>query len=153
MRVAGVIDRLARLPIAVTEECRALLSERGEPPLPGPTAALDLLRRPAVSFADVAMLAGLPRYPAEVEEQVEIEAKYEGYIRRQQQEIERLKRLESSTLPADLDYSKVEGLSREATEKLGRVRPASLGQASRISGMTPAAVSAIAVHLRKMRHA
>ena len=152
-QVAEAVERLARALITATEECRFLLDARGEPPLPGPTRALDLLRRPTLSFADVALLAGSSRYPAEVEEQVEIEAKYEGYIRRQQQEIERMKRLESSTLPADLDYSKVEGLSREATEKLGRVRPASLGQASRISGMTPAAVSAIAVHLRKMRHA
>jgi tRNA uridine 5-carboxymethylaminomethyl modification enzyme len=89
-----------------------------------------------------------------VAEQVEIQAKYEGYITRQQGEIERREALDAAPLPADLDYAEVHGLSIEARQALARQRPETIGQAARMSGMTPAAISLLLVHLRgrKKRH-
>ena len=87
----------------------------------------------------------------QVAEQVEIQAKYAGYIERQRDEIERQRRHEEMALPADFDYSQVHGLSREVSEKLGRHRPRTLGQAGRIPGVTPAAVSLLLIHLKRGR--
>ncbi|MFO8025867.1 tRNA uridine-5-carboxymethylaminomethyl(34) synthesis enzyme MnmG [Thiohalophilus sp.] len=111
----------------------------------------DLLRRPEVRYADLALLAGEREHPPEpvVTEQVEIQAKYAGYIERQQAEIARQRRHEETTLPGDMDYHAVKGLSAEVCEKLNRIRPATLGQAARISGVTPAALSLLLVHLKK----
>jgi len=136
-------------PQASTNEA---LSRVGAPPLAAPISALELLRRQAVDYRLVADLVGLPRMDPEVERQLEITAIYDGYIQRQEEEIERLRGLESTALPPDLDYRDVDGLSVEATEKLERVRPRSLGQASRMSGLTPAAVAALAIHLKKTRY-
>jgi tRNA uridine 5-carboxymethylaminomethyl modification enzyme len=94
-------------------------------------------------------MARLPRYETEVEDELEAEAAYAGYVGRQQEEVARLRALEAAELPVDLSYADVNGLSSEAREKLDSVRPRSLGQAGRISGITPAAVSALAVHLKK----
>ena len=116
-----------------------------------PLSAFELLSRPELGYADVARVADLARHDADVEEQLAAEAKYAGYISRQTGEIERLRGLESAQLPRDFSYADVAGLSVEATEKLGRVQPRSLGQAARISGITPAAVAAVAIHLKK-RH-
>jgi len=129
----------------------ALLAEAGEPELSSPATAFDLLRRPALTYAVVAAIARLPRYRADVEQQLEIAAKYDGYIRRQLADIDRMRGLEQAALPDELDFADVDGLSTEAGEKLARVRPRSLGQASRISGLTPAAISALAIHLKKTR--
>jgi tRNA uridine 5-carboxymethylaminomethyl modification enzyme len=86
-----------------------------------------------------------------VAEQVQIQAKYQGYIDRQQDEIDKLKRHEATPLPAELDYLKVEGLSNEIRQKLAETRPETLGHAARISGVTPAAISILLVHLKKRR--
>ncbi len=123
----------------------------GHPPLERSLTAGELLRRPGASYALVAELAGLVRYDSEVEEQLEIRARYHGYIQRQTTEIERMRGLERAALPPEIDYAMVAGLSHEAREKLLRVRPQSLGQASRISGLTPAAITALAIHLKKRR--
>ncbi|MEE8310918.1 MAG: tRNA uridine-5-carboxymethylaminomethyl(34) synthesis enzyme MnmG [Candidatus Binatia bacterium] len=128
---------------------RMAIEAVGEPAPSTPISAFDLLRRPGLEYADVARVAGLERLAADVEEQLAAEAKYAGYISRQTDEIERMRGLESATLPHDFRYADVAGLSAEATEKLGRVRPRSLGQAARIGGITPAAVAAVAVHLKK----
>jgi tRNA uridine 5-carboxymethylaminomethyl modification enzyme len=114
------------------------------------TTAKDLLRRPKVDYA--ALLAMMDReqdVTDEVAEQVVIQAKYSGYIDRQQNEIERLQRNENTALPADMDYKNVRGLSNEVREKLEQARPGNLGQAARISGVTPAAVSLLLVHLKR----
>ncbi|MCS2607775.1 tRNA uridine-5-carboxymethylaminomethyl(34) synthesis enzyme MnmG [Halomonas dongshanensis] len=114
----------------------------------------DLLKRPELVYADIAALPGLEGHWVEdeaVAEQVQIQAKYQGYIDRQQEEIDKLKRHEAMPLPADLDYLKVEGLSHEIRQKLGEARPETLAQASRISGVTPAAVSILLIHLKKRR--
>ncbi len=136
-------------------------------PLPRDASALDLLRRPDVGYADLLALgdetlpdfaAGNPlpalaalddRLPEAVQLQVEVRAKYSGYIERQQQDIERARRNESLRLPEDLDYARLGGLSNEVKQKLTEARPATLGQASRVPGITPAAVSILLVHLKK----
>jgi tRNA uridine 5-carboxymethylaminomethyl modification enzyme len=106
----------------------------------------DLLRRPEVHYPDA---APVPHADPEVAAQVEIQAKYEGYIERQREEVERRSALESRALPSDLDYRDVRGLSAEVQQKLNRHRPETLGQAARISGITPAAISLLLVHLRR----
>ncbi|MGY6566785.1 MAG: tRNA uridine-5-carboxymethylaminomethyl(34) synthesis enzyme MnmG [Halomonadaceae bacterium] len=120
-------------------------------PLAREYSLLDLLKRPELGYADVAHLAGEPVNDEAVAEQVQIQAKYQGYIDRQQDEIDKLKRHEATPLPADLDYVQVEGLSHEIRQKLAEARPETLAQASRISGVTPAAVSILLIHLKKRR--
>jgi tRNA uridine 5-carboxymethylaminomethyl modification enzyme len=111
----------------------------------------DLLRRPEVTYPAVAAVADGAATDPVVIEQVEIQLKYAGYITRQQVEIERQSRHEALPLPPDLDYASVRGLSIEVQQKLNRVRPETLGQAGRISGVTPAALSLLLVHLKKRR--
>lgn len=108
--------------------------------------AYDLLRRPEVTFAQV---AGGQMPESSVAEEVEIQAKYEGYIGRQREEVARRAEAESRALPPDLDYRDVRGLSAEVQQKLNRHRPETLGQAARISGVTPAAISLLMVHLKR----
>lgn len=133
------------------EEVNALLLQMGSSPLKHPVSLFDLLKRPEVSLEIMK-----DRFPVlhqglseEVLEQIEIETKYAGYVNRQRQEIERFKRWEAMRLPSDLNYWEIPGLSTEIREKLSKVRPASLGQALRISGVTPAAIAAIQVYLKK----
>ena len=114
----------------------------------------DLLKRPELSYATLTHLPGLEASPVTdeaVAEQVQIQAKYQGYIDRQQDEIDKLKRHEAMPLPADLDYHRVEGLSNEIRQKLSEARPETLAQAARISGVTPAAVSILLIQLKKRR--
>ncbi len=120
-------------------------------PLTKESTLLNLLRRPEVGYHALMGLpgAGPPVADAEVAEQVTIQAKYAGYIERQHDEIARHRRHEEAPLPEDLDYSKVRGLSKEVQQQLGAHRPATLGQASRVSGVTPAAISLLLVHLKK----
>ncbi len=116
---------------------------------------MDLLRRPEVTYETLLTLpgSGEPVADPAVAEQVEIQAKYQGYIDRQQLEIEKQKRNEQTALPVDLDYAKVKGLSNEVVQKLNDHKPATIGQAGRISGVTPAAVSLLLVHLKKHKFA
>jgi tRNA uridine 5-carboxymethylaminomethyl modification enzyme len=128
-------------------------------PLKREAKASELLRRPDIGYADLAALAAVGAGPAlaglaeEQREQavrsLEIEARYAGYIERQGREIERSSGAESTRLPRDLDYAAVVGLSNEVREKLARIRPETIGQAGRVSGMTPAAISLLLVHLKK----
>ena len=118
-----------------------------------------LLRRPDVAYRDVtaldcvgrnaAIAALTPEVAEQVERGLEIAARYSGYVERQRHEIERVERQASTCLPSELDYADVGGLSNEVREKLARIRPESIGQARRISGMTPAAISLLLVHLKK----
>jgi tRNA uridine 5-carboxymethylaminomethyl modification enzyme len=133
-------------------------------PLQRESRAADLLRRPEISYADIAALSavGAPSWRSgdagnrmsdeqaeQVEQQLETQARYEGYIDRQQREIDRHARQESLVLPGDLDYASVTGLSTEARQRLESSRPTTLGQASRLEGMTPSAVSLLLIHLKK----
>ncbi len=123
------------------------LAALGTAPLRKPATLLELLRRPEVSYAALQQSFGGVTDPA-IAERVEIRVKYEGYLQRQAEEAERFRRLEDQPLPEDVDYRAVAGLSREVCEKLSRHRPRSIGQAARLSGVTPAAVSILLVHAR-----
>ena len=111
----------------------------------------ELLRRPGVSYAELLTLPGAGSAVADplVAEQVEIQCKYQGYIERQKDEITRQETYEATRLPVDLDYRRVRGLSVEVQQKLNQHRPETLGQAARISGVTPAAISLLLVHLKR----
>lgn len=111
---------------------------------------LDLLKRPNITFDDIAKVSD-STVSAKVGEQIEISVKYQGYIERQNDEIEQMKRLENTLLPLDFDYASVSGLSNEIVQKLSQIRPTTLGQASRISGVTPAAVSLLAMTIKKLK--
>jgi tRNA uridine 5-carboxymethylaminomethyl modification enzyme len=122
-------------------------------------SAFDLLRRPEVSYEHVTELIGAMSKPednrlaAQIRVQLEVAAKYSGYIERQEEEIARQRRNEETRLPSDLDYARVAGLSNEVRQKLEQIRPATVGQAARVAGVTPAAVSILLVHLKKSRAA
>lgn len=129
-------------------------------PLTRDASALELLRRPEVCHADIEALAGPAqwgdvddRVPAQARLQVEVRAKYAGYIQRQEAEITRQRRNEDAQLPADLDYALIGGLSAEARQRLAEARPATLGQAARVPGVTPAAVSILMIHLKRRMQA
>lgn len=124
-------------------------AERYATPLNHEYNLLDLLRRPEVDYQALCELTGRVDIPADAAEQVEIHTKYAGYIERQQEEIDRLRQHEQTLLPEGLDYLTLNGLSNEIKHKLADVRPQTLGQASRIPGVTPAAVSLLLVHLKK----
>ncbi|MBA3537839.1 MAG: tRNA uridine-5-carboxymethylaminomethyl(34) synthesis enzyme MnmG [Tatlockia sp.] len=130
-----------------------ILSGFLETPLQQDCRAAELLKRPEVNYQDLQALAelNLPELTDDIAEQIQIQSKYAGYIERQLLEIERLKKNENTKLPASLDYQAVSGLSTEVIQKLTKIRPATLGQAARISGLTPAALSLLLVHLKKHR--
>jgi tRNA uridine 5-carboxymethylaminomethyl modification enzyme len=125
------------------------LAELGTSPIRQPTTLAALLRRPELGYAEVYRLVGRS-VPEAVGSEVELVVKYGGYVERQQRLVERSRALECARIPEDFDYSAIRGLSREAVEKLSSLRPRSLGQAARISGVTPAAVSLLAVHLKRL---
>ena len=127
------------------------LESLGEAALNREYSLHDLLKRPGLNYSKVAELKGEAVTDWRVAEQVEIQAKYDGYIARQLEEIEQLQRYENTSLPSDLDYAVIGGLSNEVRQKLTDLQPATLGVASRISGVTPAAISQILVHLKKLR--
>ncbi len=110
---------------------------------------MELLRRPELSYQDLKNIKGKGSDNIQVAEQIEIQARYDGYISRQQADIEKLKRQENTRLPVDLDYENISGLSNEVKQKLQSVRPATLAAASRIPGVTPAAISILLIHLKK----
>lgn len=124
-----------------------------ENPMQHDNRASEFLKRPEINYQHLLMLEdlNLPDLPADVTEQIEIQNKYAGYIERQQQDIDKLRKYENTVLPEQLDYTQVTGLSSEVMQKLAKIKPASLAQAGRISGVTPAALSLLLVHLKKQR--
>ena len=127
-----------------------LLAAKGEPPAKNSLRLSDLVRRPRLTYEDLAPLdPDRPALSQAVREQVEISLKYEGYIARQQRQVEEMRRLEGKTLPADLDYHQLAGLRLEARQKLDAIRPGNLGQAARISGVSPADVAALMIALER----
>ncbi|MDY3014914.1 MAG: tRNA uridine-5-carboxymethylaminomethyl(34) synthesis enzyme MnmG [Evtepia sp.] len=142
--------RLEHSGLSASPELNALLAEKGEPPVKSSVRLADLLRRPKLTYADLAPLdPERPTLPRAVTEQVEISLKYEGYIARQQRQVEEMRRLEGKQLPPDLDYQSLGGLRLEARQKLDAIRPLNLGQASRISGVSPADVAALMIVLER----
>lgn len=150
-KIEDILLRLSQKIIYPNGSTNDRLKEIGSSPLKIPTSLSDLLRRPEISFNDLALFdEALEAVEVEIADQIEIQIKYEGYIKRQEEEISRAARLESIPLPATMDYDSIPGLTKEVREKLLKVRPFTLGQASRISGITPAAISTLLVHLKKI---
>ncbi|MDV3443247.1 hypothetical protein R0G64_27925, partial [Pseudomonas otitidis] len=125
------------------------IAERFGTPLTHEYNLLNLLSRPEIDYTGLVEVTGNGAEDPQVAEQVEIKTKYAGYIDRQQDEIARLRASENTRLPDDLDYAAISGLSKEIQHKLGNARPETLGQASRIPGVTPAAISLLLIHLKK----
>jgi len=132
---------------------QAVFADILDGPLVHDVRASEFLKRPEVRYAHLEMLTdlNLPNVSPAVAEQLEIQTKYAGYIERQRTDIERLKKHEATRLPDDLDYQRISGLSAEVVQKLMTIKPASLAQAGRISGVTPAALSLLLIHLKKQR--
>jgi tRNA uridine 5-carboxymethylaminomethyl modification enzyme len=148
--IEKTIELLEGTTVKPTAEVNARLARFDTPPMKQPAKLADLLRRPELGLEEVAEVAGLEHdIPAVVRQEVQVQVKYDGYIRRQNEQVARFKRLESVALPDDMDFEGLDGLSHEVIEKLTMVKPRSLGQASRISGVTPAAISVLQVHLKK----
>ena len=146
------VKRLTHTGVAGSDALNALLVQRGTAPVADGARLIDLLRRPQVSYDDLRPFdPGAPALDKAVREQVEITVKYEGYIRRQQRQVEEFEQLEKHALPDDIDYSDIQGLRLEAREKLSAVRPLNLGQASRISGVSPADIGALMIWLQSHR--
>ena len=142
--------RVQTTSVPLTDELQALLVSRETSPLKSGVKLEDLLKRPQLDYACLAPFDPTrPDYPPEVFEQVEIELKYEGYIKRQQAQIREMRRLESKQIPEDICYDTIDGLRLEAREKLGKIRPQNVGQASRISGVSPADISVLLIYLAK----
>ncbi len=138
--------RLERAYLPPTTALNAMLAAHGTAPAVSGVSLAELLRRPQVSYADLAPFdAGRPELSRAVCEQAEIAIKYEGYIRRQLRQVEEFRRLESQTLPPELDYAAVPGLRTEARQKLAAIRPENFGQAGRISGVSPADIAALMI--------
>jgi len=152
-RVQETLDRLARTSVNPGDALNEHLARFASAPLAAPCSLLQLLRRPELNFAQVWDVAGFDGEPpaADVAAQAEVSAKYEGYVKRQEDAVRRYAKMEQALIPAEIDLSSIVGLSREAREKLGAIRPRSLAQAARIPGITPAALSLLAIHVR--RHA
>jgi tRNA uridine 5-carboxymethylaminomethyl modification enzyme len=148
--IETTMEKLARTMIKPGPKIQALLENLGSVPLRYACSLQDLLRRPEITLEDLEPFAELGSDLAEsVKREVQLQVKYQGYIDRQREQVERFRKLESIGLPENLIYKGLAGLSNEVIEKLTKVQPRSLGQASRISGITPAAISALQIHLRK----
>ena len=144
------LKRVQRTTLPPSEELNAILVSRGTSPVSTGVKLADLLKRPQITYQDLEPVdKERPDFPQAVLENVEIELKYEGYIRRQKADIAEMRRLEKKLLPKNVDYEQIEGLRMEAREKLNKVRPANIGQASRISGVSPADVSVLLIWLAK----
>lgn len=150
--INGEINRLENTKISPSERLSELFVSRETAPITEATSISRLLRRPQISYSDLAPFdPDRPELPREVWEQAEIRIKYEGYIKLQQEQVEKMRRLEDRLLPEGIDYSKIRGLRLEAAEKLQKVLPRSVGQASRISGVNPADISVLLIWLEQQR--
>jgi tRNA uridine 5-carboxymethylaminomethyl modification enzyme len=150
--IAGERDRLLATLVAASNETNRTLADLGAAPIRETVRALELLRRPELGYMDVLKLSRLdPILDIDSAAGLETDIKYEGYVKRQTAAIDRFARLEEARIPDSLDYSAVGGLSTEVRERLTRIRPRSLGQAARTPGVTPAAISILAVHLKSDR--
>ncbi len=150
--VRAELDRLRRTFVRPSAQVSEILARKGSNPIEEPATLDKLLKRPELSYSDVEDLSGtVSTICQRVREQVEIECKYEGYLRRQETEVGRFRQMEQIGIPAAFPYDRVPGLSHELRQKLEEVRPVSVGQASRIPGMTPAAISILLVFLKRIR--
>lgn len=149
--IRSEIERLRATAITPTAGVLETLRDMGEQPVYGAVSLADLLKRPSLSYSDMTWFGfDLRELPPDVVSEIEVQVKYSGYLEKQSREIERYRRMESRAIPRDLDYFEVPNLSVEARQKLSRIRPSSIGQASRISGVSPADISMLLIHLRRI---
>ena len=151
--VEAETERL-RKRIMKPDEINPILSENGSAPISNPAPLIELLRRPEISY-DITEPVDRerPKLSSHQKNMMEVQIKYEGYIEKQRQQIEKFRRMENRKLPEDLDYGSIEGLRIEARQKLDKIRPLSLGQASRISGVSPADINVLLIYMEKQRRA
>ena len=147
------IERLEHTNVGSTEEVQAFLESHGSTPLKSGASLAELIKRPDLDYFMLTKLdKNRPELPEDTQEQVNINLKYEGYIRRQKQQVAQFKKLEKRKLDVNFDYSEVKGLRKEAIQKLNLFKPMSIGQASRISGVSPADISVLLVYLEQIRY-
>ena len=147
-QVRREVGRLESSGVAASEALNAMLEAKGSAPVANSARLADLLRRPQVGYQDIAPFdADRPELPEAVTEEVEIQIKYAGYLARQEKQVAEFQREEARLLPADIDYRAITGLRLEAQEKLDAIRPVSIGQASRISGVSPADIAVLLIYL------
>ena len=149
--IQDAMEYLKKNSINPTQEIREKLSGAGIEPIRNATSFYELLRRPDVTYSRLQTVFSLPELEPEVRQQVEISIAYEGYIKKQQEQVEHMEKLEEKLLPEDMDYQQVPSLRDEGREKLAKIRPRSVGQASRISGVSPADISVLLVWLEQQR--
>ncbi len=148
--ISREVEHLRTIKIGPGTALDGILTEKNSSPIRQQTSLYDLLKRPQVTYAMIAAYDGnLKNYPSQVISQVEYEIKYEGFIGRQMKEVERFRHIENVKIPQDIDYDKIHSLSKEICEKLKRFGPTTLGQANRISGVTPAALTILMIYLKK----
>ena len=149
-RIRREVNRLESSGVPASEALNEMLASRDTAPVTNSARLADLLRRPQISYADIAPFdADRPSLPESITEEVEIQIKYAGYLERQLKQVEEFKKEESRLLPADMDYSAITGLRLEAREKLSEIRPMSIGQAGRISGVSPADIAVLLIWLEQ----
>ena len=149
--IEEALSLLKQATIGPNESLQTLLRELGSAELRTGISAHDLLKRPNINYSAIREELGLPELSPEVVFQLEVMIKYEGYIKKQIEQVQRAAALEGKTLPAELDYAEVRGLSTEARQKLTEIRPVSIGQAARISGVSPADISLLLIFTEQMR--
>jgi tRNA uridine 5-carboxymethylaminomethyl modification enzyme len=151
-KIREELERLHQTIVRPSVKVNEILSQAGTTPLREAVRAVELLRRPEIGYSQIKAICGdgIGDFPDIIRE-VETQIKYEGYIRRQQEQVTQFQRRNEQPIPEDIDYRNVYGLRKEAVEKLSVIRPATLGQASRIVGVTPADISVLSVHLEKIR--
>ncbi|HWR61839.1 MAG TPA: tRNA uridine-5-carboxymethylaminomethyl(34) synthesis enzyme MnmG [Clostridia bacterium] len=150
--IEAELERLKKKTVAAGESLNEFLEERGSTGIKGGISLYELLKRPEISYASLSAIdEERPELDRETAEQIEIQIKYEGYIKKQLQHAEQFKKLENKKIPENMDFSAIKGLSLEARQKLNNINPANLGQASRISGVSPADVSVLMVYIEQMR--
>ncbi len=151
--ISAEIERLKKTTVGANETVQEFLIKNESTPLKSGSTLIELIKRPELSYELVAPIdKNRPEVPDDVSEQINIEVKYEGYIKRQMQQVEQFKKLEKKKLDMDMKYSDIKGLRKEAAQKLDLYKPASIGQASRISGVSPADISVLLIYLEQNRN-
>ena len=148
--ISEEINRLTTTNIGATKKVQNMLNKNQSTPLQSGTTLAELLKRPELSYDKIREIdEQRPDLPSDVAEQVNIELKYDGYIKRQMRQVEQFNKLENKRIPSTINYHDIYSLRKEAEQKLSEIRPASVGQASRISGVSPADISVLLVYLEK----
>lgn len=149
-QIEGEIERLSHIRLKPTEEIQRFLTEKGHAPLRDGILAIDFLRRPEISYSELMQFAGNDvELPEDVQEQVSIQVKYEGYIAKAANKVDKQKRMENKRIPENIDYRAINGLATEAKEKLVKIQPETIAQASRISGVNPSDISILMVYVEQ----